>query len=385
MKSYARKIERDLLGSPNISQIEISGFPEEEISINIDELKLRAYNLTFQQVMSKVAASNIETTGGTILGDEEELRIRSRNKVYQGNELGDIVVKSSTDGRVVYLRDVAVITDTWAETPNKTYFNGNPSVTIDIKNTFDEDIITIAEEVNTYVDEFNEGSPVVKATVTDDNANYINQRISLLVKNGIVGFVLVVLLLTFFLHYRMSFWVALSIPVSIAGMFILASFYGLTLNVISLFGMIVVIGILVDDGVVISENIYQHYERGKNPFQAAIDGTLEVIPPVFSAILTTIIVFSTFFFLEGRLGDFFPQVSFVVIGCLIFSLVEGIFILPAHIAHSKALKRNAKKSRLTVWTNRVMDYLRYRLYKPVLEFSLKKPIVYAVYSDHCYG
>jgi multidrug efflux pump subunit AcrB len=135
--------------------------------------------------------------------------------------------------------------------------------------------------------------------------------------------------------------------------------------------MIVVIGILVDDGVVISENIYQHFERGKKPLQAAIDGTLEVLPAVFSAIITTIIVFSTFFFLEGRLGDFFPQVSFVVIGCLIFSLVEGAFILPAHIAHSKALKRDAKKSKLTLFTNKVMEYMRSRLYKPVLLFALR--------------
>ncbi|MBR9859592.1 efflux RND transporter permease subunit [bacterium] len=375
LKSYARKIERDLLSSVNISQVEISGYPAEEISINIDELKLRAFDLTFQDVMSKVAASNIETTGGTIIGEQEELKIRAKNKVYYGNELNDIVIKSSPDGRVVRLRDVAVITDTWAETPNKTFFNGQPSVTIDVKNTFDEDIITIAEEVNTYVEEFNASSPIVKATITDDNADYINQRIALLLGNGFIGFILVVVLLTFFLHYRLSFWVALSIPVSFAGMFILAGFYGLTINVLSLFGMIVVIGILVDDGVVISENIYQHYERGKSPLKAAIDGTMEVIPAVFSAIITTIIVFSTFFFLEGRLGDFFPQVSFVVIGCLIFSLVEGALILPAHVAHSKALKRDSKQSKLTIYTNKIMDWLRYKFYKPLLEFSLRNRLL----------
>jgi multidrug efflux pump subunit AcrB len=372
LKTYARKIERDMLASPNISQVEMSGFPEEEITINFSEERLKAYQLTFQEVVGKIAATNIERTGGTILGEKEELRIRVKNKEYSGYELNDVVVKSSSDGRLVYLRDVATIKDDWAETPNLNYFNGRPAVIMDIKNTTDEDIITISAEVQEYLEDFNEENSVVQATVTDDNAKFVRQRIELLSENGVIGFVLVLILLTLFLHYRLSFWVALSIPISFAGMFILASFYGLTLNFISLFGMIVVIGILVDDGVVIAENIYTHFEKGKKPIQAAIDGTLEVIPAVFSAILTTMIVFSTFFFLEGNLGDFFSQVSFVVIASLIFSLIEGVFILPAHIAHSKALtKKGDKKSKLTKATNKFMDRLRYKWYKPVIQFCLR--------------
>ena len=371
LKTYARKIERDLLANPNISQIELSGFPDEEIVINVLEDQLKAYNLTFQQVMSKVSASNIERTGGTIIGEQEELRIRSNNKVYDGKALSDIVVKAGTDGQIVRLKDIATITDDWAEVPNMNYFNGKPAVIIDVKNTTDEDIITISAEVKKYLNTFNAENDIVRAVVTDDGAKFVNQRIELLTSNGVMGFVLVLILLTLFLHYRLSFWVALSIPISFAGMFILASFYGLTLNFISLFGMIVVIGILVDDGVVIAENIYSHFERGKDPVKAAVDGTMEVLPAVFSAILTTMIVFYTFFLLEGNLGDFFSQVSFVVIASLIFSLIEGIFILPAHIAHSKALtKRGDKKSALTKATNKFMDWLRFKLYKPVVTFFI---------------
>lgn len=371
LKTFARKIERDLLADPNISQVELSGFPDEEISINILEEQLKAYGLTFQQVMSKVSSSNIERTGGTIIGETEELRIRSNNKVYTGKELGNIVVKAGSDGQMVKLKDVATITDDWAESPSRNYYNGKPAITIDVRNTTDEDIITISDAVQVYLKKFNAENDIVQAAVTSDGAKFINQRIDLLTSNGLQGFVLVLILLTLFLHYRLSFWVALSIPISFAGMFILASFYGLTLNFISLFGMIVVIGILVDDGVVIAENIYSHFERGKTPVRAAVDGTLEVLPAVFSAILTTMIVFFTFFLLEGNLGDFFSQVSFVVIASLIFSLIEGVFILPAHIAHSKALtSKGQKKSKLTQATNQLMDWLRFTLYKPIITFFL---------------
>ena len=136
----------------------------------------------------------------------------------------------------------------------------------------------------------------------------------------------------------MAFWVAFGLPIAFLGMFVFAPLFNVTINVLSLFGMIIVIGILVDDGIVIAENIYQHYERGKKPIQAAIDGTLEVIPPIVSAIVTTILAFSIFLFLDGRIGDFFSEVSVIVILTLVVSLVEALIILPAHLAHSKALK-----------------------------------------------
>ena len=183
----------------------------------------------------------------------------------------------------------------------------------------------------------------------------------------------------------MAFWVAFGLPISFLGMFIFAGSLGVTINVLSLFGMIIVIGILVDDGIVISENIYQHYEMGKTPIQAAIDGTLEVIPPIISAIITTILAFSTFLFLDSRIGEFFGEVSVVVILTLLVSLIEALIILPAHIAHSKALvreteddKKNKKGldklfSKLRVFNEKgdqLMQYLRDRFYSPVLRFTL---------------
>jgi multidrug efflux pump subunit AcrB len=186
---------------------------------------------------------------------------------------------------------------------------------------------------------------------------------------------LVLLFLALFLNVRVAFWVALAIPVSFMGMFLFAAQLGVTINVISLFGMILVIGILVDDGIVIAENIYQHYERGSSRLEATINGTLEVLPAVFAAIITTIVAFSSFFFIEGQLGDFFRDMAKVIILTLVFSLVEGALILPAHIGHSKALRRDFKPNRLERFMRQLMNRLRDQLYAPVLRFTLRQPWV----------
>ncbi len=370
LKKAARTIERDFLEYEGISKVELSGFPEEEIAIQVNENQLRAYGLTFDAVMRAVAASNIDVTGGTIKGTNEELKIRVRNKQYSGTELHDVVVKATADGRLVRLRDVAEIEDAWAETPNRNYYNGEPSVTIDVFNTNDEDLIAITSFVREFVEDYNGKQDLIQADITNDASVNVRARINLLLKNGIIGFILVFVILAFFLHWRLAFWVALAIPISFCGMFILANFFGVTINVISLFGMITVIGILVDDGVVICENIYRHYERGATRMQAAIRGTMEVIPAVVSAILTTIVAFSTFFFIQGRLGDFFSEMAFIVIATLIFSLVEGALILPAHVAHSKALNRGKDQGKFVAFTKRTLAYLRDNMYKPVLMYCL---------------
>jgi sugar lactone lactonase YvrE len=185
--------------------------------------------------------------------------------------------------------------------------------------------------------------------VVTDNAINLNNRKNILLKNGAMGIVLVLIFLSLFLNTRLAYWVALGLPISFLGMFIFAAYFNITLNLVSLFGMIIVIGILVDDGIVIAENIYQHYEKGKPRIQAAIDGTMEVLPAIVSAVITTVLAFSTILYLEGRIGDIFREVSIIVILTLLVSLIEALLILPAHIAHSKALvkitKKEEKKSR----------------------------------------
>ena len=375
LKQAARQVEDDLLAIEGLSKITLSGFPDEEIEIAFREQDLQAYGLTFQEASDAVRRNNVDVTGGTVKGKDEELLLRARSKEYYADGLRDIVVKSTPNGGTVRLNQVATVRDRWADTPNRTYLDGSPSVNIQIQNTLEEDMLAITDTVKGYLYVFNEENPNIEASVISDASITLRQRIDTLVANGWQGFLIVCVLLAVFLHWRLAFWVALSIPISFAGMFIVAAYLGITLNVISLFGMILVIGILVDDGIVIGENIYSYHEKGVPRIEAAIDGTQNVIGAVFAAIVTTVIAFSSFFFLDGSLGDFFPEMAIVVIFSLIFSLVEGFIILPTHVAHSKALDPDAKHNWVQRRFDSLMNLLRDRMYTPVLEWVLRSKFI----------
>jgi multidrug efflux pump subunit AcrB len=293
------------------------------------------------------------------------------------------VVRADPSGSVIRLKDVAIVRDRFAENPNATYFDGNLSVNTTITSTNTEDLIVSADRVKEYIVEFNQKYNNVKLDIVSDQSTTLVQRTQLLTENAIMGMVLVLIFLSLFLNTRLAFWVAFGLPVAFLGMFVFAGFFNVTINVLSLFGMIIVIGILVDDGIVIAENIYQHYEKGKTPVQAAVDGTMEVLPPIISAIITTILAFSIFLFLDSRIGEFFGEVSVIVILTLVVSLVEALIILPAHLAHSKALqpldnrpktgiaKAFAKLRVINESGDKLMTWMRDKLYSPALHFSMK--------------
>ncbi len=375
LKKFAYDAEDELRAIEGISQVELSGFPDEEIEIAFRESDLRRFQMTFQEAALAVRQSNLDLTGGTIKGENEELLIRARNKDYYSAGLRDIVVRTSPDGNVIRLYEVADIRDKWADNPNRSYLNQQPSVVVTVNSTVREDIIPITDDVKAFIERFNEREDIVTATLIRDQSEVLRDRIGLLTENGVSGFFIVLLLLAMFLNWRLAFWVALSIPISFAGMFFFANLVGITINVISLFGMILVIGILVDDGIVISENIYQKYESGVPRHKAAIEGTMEVLPAVFAAILTTVIAFNLFYYIDGQIGDFFSSMATVVIFCLIFSLVEGALILPAHVAHSKALAEGNEKNRISKALDSFMFFLRDNLYAPVLRFSINNKML----------
>lgn len=371
LKEIAREIESDLRMMDGISQVALTGFPAEEIEIAVNEDKLRAYDLTFRDVASAVSSTNILVTGGSIKTESEEYLIRVSNRAYYGRELDYIVVKADASGNTVRLGDVATITDRWNENPDRSFYNSLPSIRIAVSTTNSEDLIGVAKMTRDYIEEFNRTHSNVQLDVTRDASQLVEERTRLLLKNGTQGIFLVLLFLALFLKPRLAFWVAFGLPISFFGMFMFADALGITINVLSLFGMIIVIGILVDDGIVIAENIYYHYELGKNRVKAAIDGTMEVLTPITSAIATTILAFSTFFFLDGRVGEFFGEVSMVVILTLSVSLVEALIILPAHVAHSKALTKKQKTYIFNRYADKFISWIRDRLYGPYLKFFLK--------------
>ncbi|MGB5236489.1 MAG: efflux RND transporter permease subunit [Flavobacteriaceae bacterium] len=383
LKQIGRQIENDLRAINGISKITITGYPQEEIEIAVNENSLLAYELSFDEVARAVSNANILVTGGNIKTDAEEYLIRANNRAYYGQELSNLIIRADVSGRTIRLKDVAVVRDRFAETPNASYFNGDLSVNTTITSTNTEDLISSAEKVKVYIEDFNQKYNNVQLNVVRDLSNTLTQRTALLTENAILGMILVLIFLSLFLNTRLAFWVAFGLPISFLGMFVFAPFFGVTINVLSLFGMIIVIGILVDDGIVIAENIYQHYEKGKSPIRAAIDGTMEVIPPIVTAILTTILAFSIFFFLDGRIGEFFAEASVIVVLTLVVSLVEALIILPAHLANSKALQPKSKgpKKGLSLifaklrvfnqWGDGIMMYMRDNWYSPTLRFALK--------------
>ena len=372
LNNFVNKVDDELKSVDGISEISISGMPEKELEILISEDKLLAYNISMDEITQSILRKNINLTGGKIEVNNTQYLLRSNNKYNTDQEVGNIIVRANSNGSTVKLSDLADVSYSWSESSRERYRDNNRSVNITVSNTNTQDIIFIADYIKNYVNEINNSDKNIDAAILYDASNPLKQRIELLSKNGIIGFCLVLLFLTMFLHPRVSFWVALSIPISFLGMFFLAPAAPITINMMTMYAMILVIGILVDDGIIIGENIIRKFELGLNRYDAAVEGTMEVFPAVFAGVTTTAVAFLSFFFFEGMMGEFGWQMGFVVIVTLIFSLVEGAFILPAHIAYSKALDKKSKKNKLSVYFNSKINFFRDEYYRPILKFLLKK-------------
>ncbi|MDG2331387.1 MAG: efflux RND transporter permease subunit [Flavobacteriales bacterium] len=342
LKEVGDKVERDFLNSSAISDLQKFGYPDKEIVVEIRESDLQRYNLSFNQVVLAINSNNLDFSGGTIKTDAEELFIRSMNRSADPKDIEDIVIFAQPDGNKVKIRDVANVSLDFSEVAVKSYVNSKRSVTYLVNKLPNDDLSKIAEFTEKYVNDFNINNEGFEMKIMFQFSDMLDDRIDLLGVNLFFGLLLVVFVLSLFLRIRLSLWVAFGIPFSFIGMFAFGAIYGMTINMISLFGMIMVIGILVDDGIVIAENIYDNYERGKTPMKAALDGTLEVMSSVFTSVITTIVAFGFLFFVEGRMA-FMAEMAFAVVACLLLSLVEAFLILPAHLSHNWVLSDKSRK------------------------------------------
>lgn len=370
LKRTAMEIEDDLRDIPAISQVSISGYPATEINIALDEETMRRYQLTFSEVVAAVSAKNRDLSGGKIKTETEELLIRYEGKDYYADDMQDIVVRTNKDGSIIRLQDIANIEDRFSEDPQRSFVNGKPAVIISVSKILGENALEIADATQKYQEELANKYPNIETALIDDATKSLRGRIQLLLDNGVQGALLVILSLTLFLNWRLAFWVAMSLPFSFFGMFLMAYFFGLTINVMSLFGCIVVVGIVVDNGIVVGEQIFQNYEDGQKSYRAAIQGTLQVLPSVVFAVLTTIVAFLPFFFIDTP-GPRISDMSFVVIAVLVFALIEVVLILPTHLAHSRALKQGEKKNIIREKFDIIVNYPRNKIYTKVLKFSMK--------------
>lgn len=373
LKQFAEEIEDELLATGEISQVGISGFPPLEISIEVSEDVLRRYNLTFSEVANAVRINNKDVSAGSIKTSAEEILIRARAKDTDADKIGDIVIRSNAGGENLLLRDIATVEEKFADQPNKSFLSGKRAVFMEVRRLEREDLEKISQTVGAYVTKFNEKNQAVQLHMTWDFMSLLTQRLNMLTSNGLIGLILVLVSLGLFLSLRLSFWVAWGIPSSFLGMFILGTFVGLTINMISLFGMILVIGILVDDGIVIAENIYSHFEKHGNPIKAAVQGTMEVVPAVFTSIVTTMVAFTPLLLLSGGF-EILKDMAIVVLFSLGFSLIEAFFILPAHLSSKHVLtakKEDTRSFKIRSFLNRMIDYMRFNVYGRALKFTMK--------------
>ncbi|MFO7864119.1 MAG: efflux RND transporter permease subunit [Salinivirgaceae bacterium] len=374
LKKYADKIEDDFLASGIVSQMQIFGYPNLEISVEVSEENLLRHNITMADIMTAIAQTNQDVAAGMVKSPEEEILIRVRNRSVDPNHIGDIILKAGSAGEFIRIRDVATVKTKFEDVPIQYTLNRKKAVSLSIQKLPEEDLEEITNYVRNYIEKFNGQHQDISLTETFGFLTVLQSRLNLLYRNGGIGLLLVVFTLAFFLSFRLSLWVAWGIPASFLAMFVVAAIYGITINMISLFGMILVIGILVDDGIVIAENIYSHFEEGKSPKQAAIDGTMEVMPAVVTSIATTIVAFSPLFFVKEGGLEFMFEMAFVVAVSLGFSLFEAFFVLPAHLGNHRVLKPlegDGLGRRIRRQFDRIVFFMRDRIYGKVLRFVVR--------------
>ena len=335
LKELAHRVRDDLTAKPDISQAVIVGTRPYEVSLEISEEELRRYGLTFEQVADAVSASSLDLPGGSIKTRGGEILIRTKGQRYRGSDFEPIVVIRRPDGTDLTLDELADIDDGFEDVDVSSRFNGLPSVMINVFRIGEQDALEVANIVNEYVDAKQGDLPEgVTIDTWFDRSQFLQGRIDLLIRNARIGLILVFLCLMLFLDLKLAFWTTMGIPISFLGAFWLLPMFDVTINMLSLFAFIVVLGIVVDDAIVVGENIYTLREKGMKPIEAAIKGVREMAMPVTMAILTTVVAFVPLLFTAGMLGKLLRVIPIVVICVLLLSLVEALLILPAHLCSS---------------------------------------------------
>lgn len=373
LRRVAENVRDELAGLPEITQVEVDNVLPFEISIEIAEWALRQYDISLEQVAgilrqnsTDVSAGNLKTKGGDIF-------IRSRGQAYRASDFETIPVITTQDGTMITLGDIATIRDEFEETPLRTRFNGVPAIEIEVYRSGDESIIDVTTAVRNYIDKKKLDMPDgLTIDFWRDRSEPIKARLETLTKSAWQGLLLVIIMLALFLRPSVAFWVCLGIPMSFMGAFLFMPLFDVSLNLMSLFAFILVLGIVVDDAIVTGENVYSHLQKGEDPLNAAIKGTQEVAVPVTFGILTTAAAFLPLAFQTGR-GSWYAAIPLVVIPVLLFSLIESKFILPAHLKHVK-MRTEKNTSRLSKLQQKIANSLEAmieKVYQPILAQAMR--------------
>ncbi|MBC8453489.1 efflux RND transporter permease subunit, partial [PVC group bacterium] len=375
LRSLAESAKSDIALDPRITLAKVSGARPLEISVEVPLGKLREHNFTLGAIAAKIRMTSIDLGGGGIKTPGGERLVRVEERRDYGSEYGDVPIISHPNGSRLLLKDIAIINDGFADVEQETFYNGKRAVNLTVYRVGDEDPISVSKAANEFVDRLNSRLPATVSTaVVHDRSEIYHDRMTLLVKNAVIGLMLVMLTLGLFLEVRLAFWVMLGIPISFIGCLLFLPHFDVSINMISLFAFIVAIGIVVDDAIVVGESVYYERENGRRGLDAAIQGVKAVSIPVIFAILTNIIAFVPILFVPGLMGKVWNNIPIVIILIFVISLVECLLILPSHLAHQRSIVNGwfwtvveAPQRFLSKRLNRFIK----QTYKPFVQFTLR--------------
>ncbi len=379
LKVFGERIRDEITALPNVTQVELAGARAYEISIEVPEESLRRHGLTFDEVVRAVRRGSLDRPGGSIKTSAGEVLLRTKGQAYTGEEFERLVVLTRNDGTRLMLGDLAQVIDGFEEDDRHSHFDGEPAVLIKVSRVGDQKVLDLTERVKQYVKEAAPRLPDgLHLTVWRDRSQSLRDRLDILVRNGRGGFILVFTVLALFLRLRLAFWVSIGVPISFLGALWLFPVLDLSIDVISLFAFILVLGLLVDDAIVVGENVHRHQERAEEPLAAAVRGAQEVAVPVIFGVLTTVAAFVPLIVSPGPMGQIFSAIGVVVVCCLVFSLIESQLVLPAHLGHMKLDERPARPGSLAARWNRLqrscssgLERMAEGVYRPSLERALE--------------
>jgi multidrug efflux pump subunit AcrB len=369
LRQVAEDVRDDLLKEADITLVEMKGIPPREVAVEISQNQLRSHQITLGQVANSIRQASIDLPGGGLKTRSGETLIRTKERRDFGQDFKQIILKSNPQGARLYLEDVAEVYDTFQDVDIDNRFNGQSAVMLDVFRVGRQDPLSIASAVKSYMENV-QLADNISLSIWNDRSKMYKERADLLKRNALMGLALVFIVLGLFLEIKLAFWVMLGIPISFCGAFLLMPGMDVSINMISMFAFLLTLGIVVDDAIVVGENIYEKRLQGMAPMQAAIEGAKEVGAPVVFAVLTTIAAFSPLLFVPGASGKFLRVIPAIVICVLLISLIESLFVLPAHLAHSAPSTKGILfgiQSKIS-W---LLNLFIQKLYQPVLRFCTR--------------
>lgn len=385
LRNFTEQVRDDLLQLKNVSLADLISGKNYQIDIEIPEETLRQYSLSLQQVAQIVRRQNIELPGGSLKTDAQEVLLRGKSKRSWGEEIARIPLVTQPGGVVLTVDDLGQVRDEFDDTPSISRINGRPANVISIDRTADEDLLAMVDEVKQFVATY-PVPPGYELKTFHDQSIDVRERMHMLANDGLQGLCLVFLVLAVFLELRLAFWVSMGMPVAILGAAIYLYVCGHTLNMLTMFGFMMALGIVVDDAIVIGDNIHLHLQRGATLVDAAINGTYEVLPSIIASVATATIAFMPMLFVSGVMGKFIAVLPVAVIATLIISIIETTASLPCHLSHHENLVTSALAmllyplrpvawllAWLNRWTDRRLEQFGDRVYVPVAGFVLRYP------------